>query len=193
MNSKKQAAGTKSIALSRQGALRREVGYHFIVELIEIARLALPMVMTQLGQVVMMTTDLAFIGRIGAEAVAAAALAGRVYVVSVAFGMGVVAASASCVAQAFGADNSNLVRRSLRMALWTALLLSLPIMTIQLHGEQILLALANRRARRGSRNNTCREWPGARRQCCHSWQSVVLCARSIGLCRSCGSRSRPSR
>lgn len=99
------------------------------------------MVPTQLGQVAMMTTDLAFIGAIGPDAVAAAALAGRVYVVSVVSGIGLLGASASCVARAFRADNSDLIRRSLRMALWTALLLSLPIMVVQLNGEEILLAL----------------------------------------------------
>ncbi|MCK1349589.1 MATE family efflux transporter [Bradyrhizobium sp. CW7] len=114
---------------------------HFAVELSEIAKLALPMVLTQLGQVAMMTTDLALIGRSGADAIAAAALAGRVYLVSLIFGMGLVAASASFAAQAFGADNLNVVRRSVRMGLWMALLLSIPIIVFQLRGEPMLLAL----------------------------------------------------
>ncbi len=44
-------------------------------ELIETIRLAAPMALTQLGQIAMMTTDLALIGRLGDKAVAAAALA----------------------------------------------------------------------------------------------------------------------
>ncbi|MVT56030.1 MATE family efflux transporter [Bradyrhizobium yuanmingense] len=99
------------------------------------------MVLTQLGQVAMMTTDLAFFGRFGADAVAAAALAGKVYFVSLTFCMGLLAASATFAAQAFGANNLRVVRRSLRMGLWIALSLSLPIMTFQLCSEQILLAL----------------------------------------------------
>lgn len=58
------------------------------VELGEIAKLAWPMVLTQVGQIAMMSTDLALIGRISAEALAAAALAGRFYLISFAFGAG---------------------------------------------------------------------------------------------------------
>ena len=115
--------------------------HHLTVELAETAELALPMALTQLGQIAMMTTDLAFIGRLGGEAVAAAALAGTVYFVSFTFGMGLTSAVAPLAAQAFGADDPALVRRSLRTGLWAALLLSLPIMVFPLRGEQILLWL----------------------------------------------------
>ena len=116
-------------------------GRHFVGELAETARLALPMALTQLGQIAMMTTDLAFIGRLGAEAVAAAALAGTVYFVSFTFGMGFMSAVAPMAAQAFGTENPALVRRSLRAGLWAALLVSLPIMVFPLRGEHILLIL----------------------------------------------------
>ena len=99
------------------------------------------MALTQLGQIAMMTTDLAFIGRLGNEAVAAAALAGTVYFISFTFGMGLVSAVAPLAAQAFGARNPRRIRRSLRTGLWAALLISLPIMAFPLYGEQILLAL----------------------------------------------------
>ena len=99
------------------------------------------MALTQLGQIAMMTTDLAFIGRLGNEAVAAAALAGTVYFISFTFGMGLVSAVAPLAAQAFGARDPHQVRRSLRTGLWAALLISLPIMPFPLHGEHILLAL----------------------------------------------------
>jgi multidrug resistance protein, MATE family len=115
--------------------------HHLTLELAETARLALPMALTQLGQIAMMTTDLAFIGRLGGEAVAAAALAGTVYFVSFTFGMGLTSAVAPLAAQAFGADDPVMVRRSLRTGLWAALLLSLPIMVFPLRGEQILLLL----------------------------------------------------
>lgn len=88
-----------------------------------------------------MTTSLVFIGRLGSEAVAAVALAGRIYVVSVTLGLGVLAAVAPLAAQAFGADNLAMVRRPLRMGLWAALLLSIPIMALVLRGEQMLLVV----------------------------------------------------
>jgi MATE family multidrug resistance protein len=113
----------------------------FLDELIKTLRLAAPMALTQLGQIAMMTTDLAFIGRLGGDAVAAAALAGTVYFVSFTFGMGPTSAVAPLAAQAFGADQTHLVRRSLRSGLWAALLIALPIMAFPLRGEEILLGL----------------------------------------------------
>ncbi|WP_228142692.1 hypothetical protein, partial [Acinetobacter baumannii] len=53
--------------------------HHLAAELGETLRLAVPLALTQLGQIAMMTTDLAFVGRLGGEAVAAAALASTVY------------------------------------------------------------------------------------------------------------------
>jgi multidrug resistance protein, MATE family len=115
--------------------------HHLSNELTETLRLAVPMALTQLGQIAMMTTDLAFIGRLGNEAVAAAALAGTVYFISFTIGMGLVSAVAPMAAQAFGARDPRRVRRALRTGLWAGLLISLPIMPFSLYGEGILLAL----------------------------------------------------
>src|SRR5499427_5567439 len=83
-------------------------------EIVETAKLAWPMALTQLGQIAMMTTDLALIGRLGSEALAA---------------------------QAFGARNPRLVRRSLRVGLWAAVMLGIPVNAVQqIWGEDILLA-----------------------------------------------------
>jgi multidrug resistance protein, MATE family len=99
------------------------------------------MALTQLGQIAMMATDLALIGRLGNEAVAAAALAGTVYFISFKFGMGLVSAVAPLVAQAFGARDPHRMRRSLRVGFWAALMISLPIMLFPAYGEEILVAL----------------------------------------------------
>lgn len=99
------------------------------------------MALTQLSQIAMMTTDLAFIGRLGGEAVAAAALAGTIFFVSFTFGMGPMSAVAPLAAQAFGAGDPLMVRRSLRAGLWAGLLIALPIMAFPLRGEAILIAL----------------------------------------------------
>src|SRR6202049_4562298 len=116
-------------------------GHHLAVELTETLKLAVPIALTQLGQIAMMTTDLALIGRLGDEAVAAAALAHTVFFVSFTFGMGLMSAVAPLAAQAFGARNPRLVRRSLRVGLWTGLLISLPMMVLPLYGEQMLVML----------------------------------------------------
>jgi multidrug resistance protein, MATE family len=114
---------------------------HLAVELTETLTLAVPIALTQLGQIAMMTTDLALIGRLGDEAVAAAALAHTVFFISFTFGMGLVSAVAPLAAQAFGARDPRLVRRALRVGLWTALLISLPMVVLPLYGEQILVML----------------------------------------------------
>ncbi len=110
-------------------------------ELRETLTLAAPLAATQLSLIAMMTTDLALIGRLGAEAVAGAALGQTVSFMSFMVGMGVVAAVAPLSAQAFGARDPHLVRRSLRMGLWAALIISIPITGVQFFGEQILLWL----------------------------------------------------
>lgn len=134
-------AETKSVFGLAGSLTRLAAGHHIAIELSATAKLSWPMVLTQLGQVAMMTMDLAFIGRIGAEAVAAVALAGRLYLVSFTCGAGLLTAIVPLVAQAFAADNLAVVRRSLRMGLWAALLLSIPAMAFALRGEQVLLAI----------------------------------------------------
>src|SRR5436305_13724164 len=114
---------------------------HLAVELTETLRLAAPMALTQLGQIAMMTTDLALVGRLGDQAVAAAALASTVFFVSFTFGMGLVSAVAPLAAQAFGARDPRVVRRALRVGLWAALFIALPVLMFPLRGAQILLLL----------------------------------------------------
>ncbi len=114
---------------------------HLAEEFVETLRLAVPMMLTQLGQIAMITSDLALIGRLGEDAVAAAALAHTVYFVSFTFGLGLMAAVSPLAAQAFGAGDFRRIRHSLRVGLWVALLISLPMMASPLYGEHILLAL----------------------------------------------------
>ena len=125
-------------AVSRAAAPARG---HLAVEFADTLKLAAPMALTQIGQIVMMTIDLALIGRLGDDAIAAAALANTVYFVSFTLGLGVVSAVAPLAAQAFGARDPHRVRRSLRVGLWAALLISLPMMIFPLYGEQILRML----------------------------------------------------
>jgi MATE family multidrug resistance protein len=124
-------------------------GHRLSLELAETLKLAVPLALTQLGQIAMMTTDLAFIGRLGDGAVAAAALAHTIFFVSFTVGMGLVSAVSPLAAQAYGARNPHRVRRSLRVGLWAAFLISLPVMALPFWGEQILLALGQSPAAAG--------------------------------------------
>jgi MATE family multidrug resistance protein len=109
-------------------------------EIVETARLALPIALTQLGQIAMMTTDLALIGRLGDGAVAAVSLAHLILFAGFVFGMGPISAVAPLAAQAFGARNPRMVRRALRVGLWAAVIIGIPINVMQLWGEDILIA-----------------------------------------------------
>ena len=110
-------------------------------EIADTVKLAWPMALTQLGQIAMMTTDLALIGRLGDAAVASVGLAHLILFVGFVFGMGLVSAVATLAAQAYGARKPRMVRRSLRMGLWAAVILGIPINVIQMWGEDILLAV----------------------------------------------------
>jgi MATE family multidrug resistance protein len=109
-------------------------------EVADTVKLAWPMALTQLGQIAMMTTDLALIGRLGDAAVAAVGLAHLILFCGFVLGMGIVSAVAALAAQAYGARRPRMVRRSLRMGLWAAVILGVPINIVQLYGEPILLA-----------------------------------------------------
>jgi multidrug resistance protein, MATE family len=107
-------------------------------ELVETIRLALPIALTQLGQIAMMTSDLALIGRLGDVAVAAAALAHIILFGAFVVGMGIVSAVAPLAAQAYGARAPRVVRRALRMGLWSAAIAGVPLTALQFVGEDIL-------------------------------------------------------
>ena len=110
-------------------------------EFSETIKLATPLAVTQLGQIAMMTTDLALLGRLGDQVVAAAALAHTVLFAAFTLGMGLASAVAPLASQAFGAREPRLVRRSLRVGLWAALITGAPLTILQFWGEDILLAL----------------------------------------------------
>jgi MATE family multidrug resistance protein len=109
-------------------------------EIFETAKLALPIALTQLGQIAMMTTDLALIGRLGDQAIAAVSLTHLVLFSGFVLGLGPISAVAPLAAQAFGARKPRMVRRALRVGLWAAVLLGIPINMLQLFGEDILRA-----------------------------------------------------
>ena len=166
-------------------------------ELIDTIKLALPIALTQLGQVAMMTSDLALLGRLGDHVVAASALAHTVLFAAFMVGMGIVSAVSPLASQAFGARQPRMVRRALRVGLWAA--------TIARHSAQRLAAL-RRADPAGARPDAGRR--GARRELSEGAGLVpgagVVVHRAARLhaigeparARRCGSRlprSRPTR
>src|SRR5258708_20079310 len=115
------------------------------VELAETLKLALPIALTQLGQIAMMTSDLALIGRLGDTAVAAAALAHTVLFTVFVVGMGIVSAVTPLAAQYYGAGQPRMVRRALRVGLWASVILGVPLTIAQFWGGALLLKLGQSR------------------------------------------------
>jgi len=110
-------------------------------EVADTLKLSWPMALTQLGKIAMMTSDLALLGRLGDHVVAAVALAHTMLFAAFVIGMGVVSAVAPLAAQAFGTREPRMVRRSLRVGLWAATLLGVPLSFGQIYGEDLLVAL----------------------------------------------------
>lgn len=105
--------------------------------------LAWPIVLTNLAQTAMPTTDVILIGRLGPESLAAAALGTNLYFAFLFFGMGVVTATAPMIARELGRNRHSVrdVRRSFRQGLWLALAVSVPMWVVLWHAEPILVAL----------------------------------------------------
>jgi MATE family multidrug resistance protein len=85
--------------------------------------LAWPLIIAQLARSALFTTDVIVLGRLGAEYVAAGALANALFVCVQLFGIGVVGAVAPMAAQALGAKDRRTVRRTVRSGIWLAIAL----------------------------------------------------------------------
>lgn len=104
-------------------------------------RLAGPLVLTQLAQIAIRTTDTIMMGWLGAEDLAGGALGINFYFPLYLFGLGIGVAVAPMAAQALGARQFRGVRRSVRQGLWVVTLFGLLFSLLIWHAAPILLAL----------------------------------------------------
>lgn len=84
----------------------------------QLFKLATPIVATQVAWVAMLTTDTAFIGRLGSDALAGAGLSLMTFFIGYMLCFGVTMSTAGLAAQAFGARRPRIVRRVIRQGLW---------------------------------------------------------------------------
>jgi len=127
-------------AVSGRGA------HAWIAEARALLKLAAPLVLTQLAQMAIMTTDVVMLGRLGKTALASAALGNTVFFFTWLIGCGPVAAVAPMIAHNLGArprDRAG-VRNAVRMGFWAVLILSVPLIALLLFTQPILLALGQR-------------------------------------------------
>ena len=104
-------------------------------ELREMLRLAWPVVLAQVGIMLMGVVDTAMVGRVSTSAVAAVAL-GHIYWVNVTiFGMGILLVLDPVVSQATGAQDHEGVSRGVQRGVLMALALSVPTALLLIPGE----------------------------------------------------------
>lgn len=105
--------------------------------------LAWPLILTNLAQTGMTTTDVVMMGRLGPEAMAAGSLGFNLHFALLIFGIGVVSAASPLIAAERGRNRHAVreVRRTVRQGLWASLALSLPCWAVLWHGEAILLLM----------------------------------------------------
>ncbi|HEX3431459.1 MAG TPA: MATE family efflux transporter [Rhizomicrobium sp.] len=115
----------------------------WIAEGRELLKLAAPLVLTQLSQMAIMTTDVVMLGRLGKTALASAALGNTVFFFTWLVGCGPVAAVAPMIAHILGANPNDRagVRNAVRMGFWSVLILSVPLIALLLFTRPILLLL----------------------------------------------------
>lgn len=106
-----------------------------------------PMALTQIIQFSIYTVDTIMIGRVGTEALAAAAIGTVIYFLLWMIGAGPVSAVTPMVSQAIGTTLGNSdasarrdARRSVRMALWLVVLLTVPMFGFLFFTSDILIA-----------------------------------------------------
>jgi MATE family multidrug resistance protein len=105
--------------------------------------LAWPLVLTNLTQSLIQSTDVVLLGWAGARTLAAATIGINLYYAFLIFGIGLVIASAPIMAKELGARRHSVrdVRRTVRQAMWSALAICIPVWLLLWHTQAILLFL----------------------------------------------------
>jgi MATE family multidrug resistance protein len=118
------------------GVLRHKPGRADFAALL---RLAAPLVLIQVGTMLMGVVDTMMVGRVSPAALASVALGNMYFFAISIFGMGVLFALDPIVAQALGAGDELAVRRGLQRGLVLSLVLTVPITLVLLTVEPVLV------------------------------------------------------
>jgi len=115
----------------------------WFIEARALAALAGPLILTQLAQMAIFTTDVVLLGRFSKTALAAAAIGNTVYYFAWLVGSGPASAVAPMIAHSLGvrANEKAGVRAALRMGLWAVAIISPPMMAVMWFARPILLGL----------------------------------------------------
>lgn len=112
-------------------------------EALETSILAWPLILTNLVELALTTTNLVLVGELGPQALAAVTLANNLFFFFAIIGLGVVTAVSPMVARALGAADkgSGDIRRTVQQGLWASLIVSIPGLACLMNSEWIMLHL----------------------------------------------------
>ena len=131
----------RSLSLT-DAAGRRGGAAPWLAELRATLVLSGPLVLTNLAQLGLTASNTVLLGRIGAEPLAAGALATGLFSLLLIGGIGLTSAVLPLIAESAGvSENPASIRRTVRAGFWAATLFTAPLMPVLWHAEPILLAL----------------------------------------------------
>lgn len=118
-------------------------GYPWLTEIRATILLSLPLILTNLAQTVITATDVVILGWVGANHLAASALATNLYFALLIFGIGLVSAVSPMVARERGRNRHAVreVRRTVRQGLWASVAITVPFWIVLWNTERLLLWL----------------------------------------------------
>lgn len=104
--------------------------------------LSWPLILTNLAQNALMTSDVILMGWLGSDALAAGALGTNLYFAFLIFGIGLVSATSPLIAEELGRRRHSVreVRRTVRQGFWASITVAVPIWIVSWNGEFLLLA-----------------------------------------------------
>jgi MATE family multidrug resistance protein len=110
--------------------------------------LAWPLILTNLSQIALATTDVIMMGWLGPETLAAGALGANLNFAFLIFGIGLVTAASPLIAIELGRNRHAVreVRRTVRQSWWAAIAFCVPVWFIAWHAEWIFLHLGQQPA-----------------------------------------------
>ncbi|WP_368039451.1 MULTISPECIES: MATE family efflux transporter [unclassified Tardiphaga] len=113
-----------------------------LAELRAMLALGWPLVLTNIAQIALTTTDVIVLGRVSAEALAAGALGVNLYLAILIFAIGLITATSPMMAEAIGRRLHVVreIRRTFRQGLWSAVMITVPAWIVLWHTEAIMLA-----------------------------------------------------
>jgi MATE family multidrug resistance protein len=110
-------------------------------ETFALVRLAVPLVLTELSYMAMVTTDIVMMGWLGPQSLAAGSLSGHLYAFLEFFALGVIAAVAPVLAQHLGAGRYRMIRRTVRQGFWVAVAIAVPCIIVIWQARAIFMFL----------------------------------------------------